>query len=219
MTTTGFEPVSTRISKVLTFSVELLSRSVIVFRWSCTLKRFCRYPSGSASIMPDACWKQRSATSCVGPITSISARGRWFISMATRPSAPAPVVFEFFFGTMAKISATCRAPVTGSTEPKAARTISRNHSPAAVSNAGAPTTSGKRSLLKMATALLAWALSSGKSGTSERPAFRRSAQSGQANDHAAFIAAEATPTRCPHARTARPDRLRLFCRASPAWAA
>ena len=46
------------------------------------------------------------------------------------------VVLLFFFGTKQKSSATRRARVSGSSEPKAARTISRIQAPAASAMAG-----------------------------------------------------------------------------------
>ncbi len=47
------------------------------------------------------------------------------------------MVLEFFFGTSANISEIARAPVALSSEPQAARTRSRNHSPAASANPAA----------------------------------------------------------------------------------
>ena len=58
-----------------------------------------------------------------------------FISSAVTIN-PAPlVVFEFFLPTRANTSGTWRTP-SSSSEPKMTRTMSRNHSPAAMANGG-----------------------------------------------------------------------------------
>src|SRR5690348_16878412 len=72
-----------------------------------------------------------------------------------------------------------RSRVFGFTDPWRAPTISRNHSPPASANAGAPGTSGSLSLLKILMARSALPRSrSGIAGSNDRPSRMRSSQSG-----------------------------------------
>ena len=139
--------------------------------------------------MPSAWLKAMWASDTVGATSRNSARGRSFISSVVTISAAAYDVFELFFGASRKISRIIRSRAMGSNEPCSAPTSSRNQSAPASASAGVPITSGRRSLLKIATARLAWArLTWGRSGSSDRPVRMRSRQSGTASDQGSMSA-------------------------------